>query len=153
MAHQTITRQFSPAFTFGTMRALVLILGLLALVGIIYLGQSSQATLTGQHVQILQEQKERLRRENAQLAYEIAVLSAPDKIAARAGSGGLHPPLLSQSLFPMVKNYPANVTPSVAVSQPSLAPNDSVIATLWNELLARLGLGSGPRTAQAMSAP
>lgn len=155
MTQQALNRQFTNALSFGTVRGLILILGLLALVGIIYLGQSSQATLTGQHVQILREQKERLDRENAQLEYEIAVLSTPDKLAARAGVLGLHPPSLSQTVFVTIKNYPTNVkSPVAATNQPSPTPtSDSIIATLWNELLTRLGLGSSARTAQAMSTP
>ncbi len=155
MTTQVMHREFANPFSFSIVRALALLLGLLALVGLIYLGQSSQATLTGQRAQDLQEQLERLQRENTQLEYEIATLAAPDKIAARARALGLHPPTLAQTVFVTVKNYPA--TPKAApASNPPLTPApsaDSFIAALWNELLARLGLAPSAPTVQAMTNP
>ncbi len=155
MAQQVITRRLANSFSFSTVRAVALLLGLLALVGMIYLGQSSQATLTGQHVQDLQEQLERFKRENAQLEYDIAVLSAPDKIAGRARALGLHPATIAQTVFIRVKNYPVMPKAVPAVNQPPTIPStsDSFIAVLWNEFLARLGLGSSVRTVEATTNP
>lgn len=138
MTTQIVRRQLANAVSFGTVRTLILMLALLALLGIVYMAQSSQATLTGQRVQELREQLVRLDREIDQLEYEIAVQSAPSKIAERARALGLHPPTLAQTTFVQVKNYPVASPPPVASSPPTT--NASFIETLWQQLLARLGI-------------
>lgn len=133
-----VRRQLVNAVSFGTVRTLILMLALLALLGIVYMAQSSQATLTGQRVQELREQLVRLDREIDQLEYEIAVQSAPSKIAERARARGLRPPTLAQTTFVQVKDYPVTSPPPVA-SSPSTT-NESFIVILWQQLLTRLGI-------------
>jgi hypothetical protein len=139
--------EINPGFNFSMARALLLLVGVIALLGMMYLTQSSQATMTGTRAIELQEKYERLRRENAQLEYEIAVLTTPDKLAERARRLGLRPATITQTTYLVVQNYPA------APSQPapSLAPTNSSdpFELLWNELLARLGLLSNARTVEA----
>jgi hypothetical protein len=139
--------EINPGFNFSVARALLLLVGLLALLGMIYLTQSSQATMTGTRTLELQEKYERLRRENAQLEYEIAVLTTPDKIAERARRLGLRPATITQTTYIVIKNYP------VASAKPApLVPNaksSDPFELLWNELLARLGLLSNSRTVEA----
>lgn len=141
--------EINPGFNFSGARALLLLVGLIALLGMIYLTQSSQATMTGTRTIELQEKYERLRRENAQLEYEIAVLTTPDKIAERARRLGLRPATITQTTFLVVKNYPV-VSAKPAQVQAALAPTFSnSFELLWNELLARLGLLSNARTVEA----
>ncbi len=120
------------------MRTLTLMLALLALLGIVYMAQSSQATLTGQRVQELREQLVRLEREIDQLEYEVAVQTAPPKIAERARALGLHPPTLAQTTFVQVKDYPVASAPPVASSPAT--NNESFLVILWQQLLTRLGI-------------
>lgn len=154
MTAQTIRREIRNTVSFSSVRALFLFLGLLVLLGMIYLGQSSQATLTGQHVQDLQERLGRLKRENTQMEYDIAVLTTPVQIADRARALGLHPPVITQTLFITVKNYPVNPRPALNTNLPSTAANsDSLISALWNEVLVRLGIPPSGRTVEATSNP
>jgi len=152
MTTQVVRRGFTNTVSFSSVRALILLLGLLALVGLIYLGQSSQATVTGEHVQNLQEQLDRLNRENAQHQYDIAVLTTPSKMADRARALGLRPALPAQMLFLTVKNYPVTVA-RVAPSTNSQTPSDSGVSSLWQVFLARLGLSSSARTVEATTNP
>lgn len=155
MTTQVVRRGITTPVSFGTVRALILLLALLALVGLIYLGQSSQATVTGQHVQNLQEQLDRLNRENAQLEYDIATLTTPNKIAERARALGLHPATPNQMVFLTVKNYPVSTAKVMrpTINQPVATQSDSGVAILWQQLLARLGLSSSARTVEATTSP
>ena len=142
--------QINSGFNFSIARALLLLVGLIALLGMIYLMQSSQATMTGTHLIELQGKLERLRRENAQLEYEIAVLTAPDRIADRARRLGLRPATITQTTYIAVKNYPVlprKPTPRAEPADTLTASNS--IDLLWNELLSRLGLVSNARTVEA----
>jgi cell division protein FtsB len=143
--------QINSGFNFSIARALLLLVGLIALLGMIYLTQSSQATMTGAHALELQDKLERLRRENAQLKNEIAVLTAPDKIAARARKLGLGPPTITQTTFIAVK-YSPGLPPKSAPRNGELASSpiaSNSFELLWNELLSRLGLLSNGRTVEA----
>lgn len=152
MTAHAIHRAIRNPISFSTVRTLILLLALLAFLGITYLVQSSQATLTGQRVQDLREQQSRLDRETDQLEYDIAVLSAPAKVAERAKSLGLHPAPITQTVFILVKHYPAAQSkPHSAMTNPPNATSndDSFIAAVWNEFLARLGLTLGIRPVEA----
>ncbi|MBM3127815.1 MAG: hypothetical protein FJ009_04170 [Chloroflexi bacterium] len=140
--------EINPGFNFSGVRALLLLVGVIALLGMMYLTQNSQAAMTGTRTLELQDRLERLRRENAQLEYEIAVLTTPDKIAERARRLGLRPATITQTVFIAINNYPAASKPA---SPATLAPTKSAapMELLWNELLARLGLLSSGRTVEA----
>lgn len=142
--------ELNNGFNFSIARAVLLLAGLIALLGMIYLTQSSQATLTGTHALELQDRLERLRRENAQLEYEIAVLTTPDRIAERARRLGLRPATITQTLFITVRNYPV-LPPKPFVPSELANPlaASSSLELLWNELLSRLGLLSNGRTVEA----
>lgn len=135
-------------FNFSVARALVLLVGVIALLGMLYLTQNSQAAMTGTRTLELQERLERLRRENVQLEYEIAVLTTPDKLAERARRLGLRPATITQTVFIAINNYPAASKPALPAT---LAPttNAEPMELLWNELLARLGWLSNGRTVEA----
>lgn len=154
MTTQFIRRGFTPNVSFSSVRTLSVLLGLLILFGLVYVGQSTQATLNGQRVQDLQEKLDRLNRENAQLQYDIAVLNSPAKIAERARARGLHPATPSQMVFLTIKNYPTAAKLSAPVTTAlSASSTDSPLASTWNQILAWLGLTPSPRTAQATTNP
>jgi cell division protein FtsB len=124
-------------------RLLIPFAGLLVLLGMVYLWQSSQSTMTGQRALELQDKLERIRRENSQLEYEIATLTTPDKIAERARKLGLRPVAITQTTYTVFKNYsvtPANPAgPNADTAEAGKSNNP--IGFLWNELTARLGWG------------
>ena len=132
--------------SLGNLRLWLLLTAILLLVGVVYLGQSSQAALTGRRIQDKQERLDRVNREIVQLRMDIATLSAPDRIDARARALGLHPPRPDQSKYLVVSNYP--VEPAVAAALPSeVRP---LQANNWlQELLNRLGLTASGHSAEA----
>lgn len=136
-------------FNFGTVRALALLVGLVALLGMIYLGQSSQATVTGQHVLELQDRLERTRRENAQIEYEIATLSTPDKIAERARRLGFRPATLAQTVYIVVKNYPSAPQPTSIAPEINSPPTPDFWEGVWLDVLTRLNLANDAHTVEA----
>ena len=143
--------QINSGFNFSIARALLLLVGLIALLGMIYLTQSSQATMTGTHALELQDKLERLRRGNAQLKDEIAVLSAPERIAKIATRLGLRPATITQTTFIAINNYPVlPPKPAPRNGEPANSPTASnSFELLWNELLSRLGVLSNGRTVEA----
>ncbi len=144
----TKNRELSNTKQTVTLRALLLLVGLVALLGFTYLGQNGQATMTGRRAQDLKEQLERIKRENAQLEVEIAQLSLPSRIANRAQVLGFHPATISQTMFIVVKNYPVDSTFPAAPAMAKVAkPND--LAALWDGLLAFMGLTPAASTVEA----
>lgn len=131
---------------FDLARTLLVLVGVIALVGLLYLAQSTQATLTGKRVVKLQERLEHLRRENAQLEYEIAVLTAPHRIAERAARLGLRPLTPARAKYVVVTDYP--VTSSTASSAlTSASPSVSALQVLlsrWSARASGRSLASSP---------
>lgn len=62
----------------------VLILGMLSLLGWVYLTQASYVATTSRHLRELERQKERIEQENFQLMVEIAELESVTRLASRA---------------------------------------------------------------------
>lgn len=75
----------------GTARVALLALGMFILVAMIYLAQSSNAALIARDLRVKQLKIQEVRRENAQLRYEIAALASPSAIEQRARKLGLGP--------------------------------------------------------------
>jgi cell division protein FtsB len=137
------------AFTSGTLRVLLGLGVLIAVLGFIYLGQNGQATLTGRRTQELQERLSRLRRENAQLEAEIAQYRNPKRLADRATALGMHPATISETLYLVVKNYPVESRTAAQVAPSPQSSSSSDLASLWNQLVALFGLTPAARTAEA----
>jgi cell division protein FtsL len=133
---------------FDLARALLLLVGLIALLGLLYLTQSAQATMTGKRVLRLQERLEQLRRENAQLEYEIAVLSAPSRIAERAARLGLRPLTPAQAKYVVITDYPS-LPPASPTKSVTGAPPPSTFDVWRDALLSRLGLRVSKSSAAA----
>lgn len=125
----------------NALRALLVLAGALCLVGLAYLGQNGQATLTGRQVQDLQTQLERIERENAELENENAQYTLPSQVADRAKAMGFRPATISQTVFVVVKNFPPTETPA-----PSNAAGSQTGSGWWDELLGWLGLASSGTT-------
>ncbi len=140
--------------SFDNARLWVLLIGIIALWGIVYLGLNSHAAVTGQHVHELQDKFDRVSRENAQLEYDIAARLQPSRIAERATALGLHPATISQTVYINVKNYPTPAASVTYESQPTTRKlRTSDLASWWHDLLASVGLGGGLRAAEATTNP
>jgi cell division protein FtsB len=144
------TRQFNSQISTGNLRGLLLLVGLVALLGLIYLGQNGQATMTGHRAQDLQEQLDRINRENAQLEVEIAQLTLPARIADRARALGFRPATITQTVFVVVKNYPVDAKPAAAPLAAAATTSSSFdLGTVWNGILNWVGLAPAAQTVEA----
>ncbi len=141
MKQPIVVQELRHSFSFSQTRLLIWLVGVLALVGLIYLGQSSQAVVTGARVLELQAELERLQRTNAELEYEIATLTTPARLAERARALGLRPATMSQTIYIVVPDYPASSRLVRRVSASPVASPDFSSGTLWDDWLTRLGLG------------
>ncbi len=142
------------ALSFDNARTWALLIAFIALVGSVYLGQGSQAAVIGQRVHDKQQRLEWVQRENDQLRTEITVLSAPDRIEARAKQLGFHPVDSAKVNFAPVRDYPVASTGGTAMSavRTMIASADGGFdfSTWWNGLLSRFGL-TGSHAAEATS--
>ncbi len=139
-----------PKSIFTNVRLTIFCAAVIALFGVFYLGQVSQTTLTGQRTHDLQQELDRIKRENMQLELDIAALTTPVRMAERARLLGLSKVLLSQMQYLIVKNYPPENPKPVIDSNSVTSPSTP---TMWNSLLARVGLASSSRTAEATTNP
>ena len=150
MANRVVkSKQFDSQISTGSLRGLLLLLGVIALIGLIYLGQNGQATMTGRRAQDLQDQLARIQRENAQLEVDIAQLTLPTRIADRARVLGFHPATTAQTVFVVVKNYPVDAKPASSPTVPDAAPSSLDVASVWNGILNWVGLNSAGQTVEA----
>lgn len=145
------------SFTFDNARTWTLLIASVVLLGVVYMGQASQAAMTGQRIQDKQEKLDRILRENAQLEADIATAMAPSRIEARARALGLHPPTSDQTKYLSIKDYPTD-TPSLARAartEPLASPSSGALGFTiwWTDVLARVGLSSGSRAAEATTNP
>ncbi len=148
MTSQVIKTRNVSQLDSGTLRGLLLLVGLIALLGFIYLGQNGQATMTGRRALDLQEQLDRIKRENAQLEVEIAQLTLPSRIVDRGKALGFRPATFTQTVFVVVKNYPVESKPAAAPA--AAAASSSSDPAVWlNDLLAQVGLAPTARTVEA----
>ena len=137
MANRVIkTKRFDNQIPSGSLRGLLLLFGLIALIGLIYLGQNGQATMTGRRTQDLQDQLTRIERENAQLEVDIAQFTLPTRIADRARVLGFRPATINKTVFVVVKNYPVDTKPAAAPTAPVAAASSFDPATAWNGVLS-----------------
>ena len=143
------TKQLDSQISTGSLRGLLLLVGLIALIGLIYLGQNGQATMTGRRAQDLQEQLTRIQRENAQLEVDIAQLTLPSRIADRARTLGFQPATITQTVFLVVKNYPVDSTPASAPAAPAVAASSFDAGAIWNGILNWVGLTPAGQTVEA----
>ncbi len=127
-------------------RLAILILGLLMLLGLIWLTINTQMVLVGQRVRDLEAKLDRVNHENAKLEYDIAVLTQPKRIADRASALGLRPASLAQTTYLSVKYTPRE---TLVQALPKAPARSFDLGLWWNEVLIRLGLDSDLHTAEA----
>jgi cell division protein FtsL len=136
-------------FNISISRAALIGVIVLALFWLAYVSQASRTTLTGQRVYEMQQELERVKRENMQMEVDIAALTTPARIAERARALGLRPTTTSQIQYVVIRDYPiVNPTPMVEWSpivNPATAP------TAWDVWRARLGLAPNPRPSDLLS--
>ncbi len=140
------------ALSFDNVRFWLLLNGFILLVGVIYLGQGSQAAITGQRVHDKQEKLAWLIWETQQLDAEITAASAPDRIEARAAKLGFHPATQSQVKYVTVKDYlvePAQPPPAIDDSAPAVSAGPFNLIAWLNTVGERLGWRNGPGAAEA----
>ena len=151
---QSIRRQFiyqfaafQPRITLTRTRLAILLLGLVALWGLMWLGITTQTVVLGQHVRDLDAQLDQTLRQNAQLEYDIAVLTQPDRIAKRATALGLRPASPSQTVYLDIKYAPRA---AYVLEKKTSEPQPTFDWTTWvGDVLASFGLGSPSRSAEA----
>ncbi len=85
----------------------VLILGMLSLLGWVYLTQASYVATTSRHLRELEKQKERIEQENWQLMVEIAELESVSRLASHAQEQGFVMAFPDESEFLAVVDAPA----------------------------------------------
>lgn len=116
------------------------ILGLVALLGAIYLNQASRIASTGRRVQLLQGELEVLKRENSSLERDIAEAQSLERLqqeALRLGFVRAEPDNID---YLVVSEYPAVATPQPTVSA---APGPNQVASFgeatWLALRGSVG--------------
>ena len=146
--HQFIYKfgRLTPEITLTSTRLAILLLGLVALWGLVWLGITTKTVVIGQHVRELDAQLEQTLRHNAQLEYDIAVLMQPERIAKRAAALGLRPASPSQTIYLDIKYA---LRAAYVPEKKSVEPLASEWTTWFNNALAALGLGSPVRSAEA----
>ncbi len=145
------------SLTFDNARTWTLLIATVVLLGVVYMGQASQAAITGQRIHDKQEKLDRILRENAQLEADVAAAMTPSRIEARARALGLHLPNPDQIKYLSIKDYPTDTpSPALAAHTEPVAPPSSGafdVAIWWTDVLARVGLSSGSRAAEATTNP
>ncbi|MEW5988211.1 MAG: hypothetical protein AB1791_16405 [Chloroflexota bacterium] len=116
------------------------ILVLVALLGAIYLTQTSRIAAVGRHVQFMQEELDTLKRENAALERTIAEAQSLEKLQERALALGFIRAQPEDVEYLIVPNYPAG-TPAAPPPTPTPVPQpvETMGEALW--LAAREGFG------------
>ncbi len=86
---------------------MLVVLGMLSLLGWIYLSQASYVATTSRHVQQLEAEKARLQQENLELMAEIAELESVTRLTARAREMGLVMVAPEDVEFVVISDVPA----------------------------------------------
>ncbi len=144
------------AVSFNNVRTWLLIIASIVLLGVVYMGQASQAAMTGRRVHDKQDKLARIMQENVQLQADIAALLAPDRIEKRARALGLRLATPDQVKYMVVKDYPVEPSRpelSASAGPESVAAGQPDASAWWSDLLKRVGLYVGPRSAEATSSP
>ncbi len=139
-------------FSFDNIRLLILLIALFAVSGTLYLGLTSETALTGQHVRELQEEYDRIARENLKIEYDIAVSMQPTRIADRATQIGLAP--IPPAHITYISNMPYRSTATVRGGSPIATSARSFSFLSWlSNLLARLGVRDENQSVEANANP
>jgi len=139
--------KLKPRLTLTRTRLGILILGLVVLWALMWLGISTRIAFVGQQVRELNDQADLTQRQNAQLEYDIAVLTQPDRIAKRAAALGLRPASPTQIVYLDIKYPPrAAYAPQKQVAE---LPQRFDFPLWWKNALASVGLSTPGLAAEA----
>lgn len=118
----------------------IIIIAAIALMGVLYMAQATETVIIGERVHDKQERLSRLTQLNAQLEADLAVLSAPDRLDARAKSLSLHIARPDQVKFLPVE-IPVMPTPSARSDKERGSDGGGAFnpGAWWNDLAARFG--------------
>jgi cell division protein FtsL len=125
-----------------------LILILAALLGAIYLGQTSRIAGVGRRVQVLQNELESLKRENAALEREVAEAQSLERLRQEAVRLGFVQSQPADIEYVIVPNYPADrqqaaneamATPTPVAAPAQHPPPETMGDALWLSLKTSIG--------------
>lgn len=125
-----------------------IILGLIALLGTIYLTQASRIAGTGRRIQILQGELDDIQRLNADLERDIAQTQSLERLQSEAIAQGFVTAAPDVIEYLVVPNYPAGATPTPIPTPPTPAPIETIGEALWvafNNSIRHLIRGDSPR--------
>lgn len=133
---------------FNGVKTVAWLAALLLLIAGFYLAQSSNATYLAQGVRLKEARVEELRRENAQLRFDISAATSPKGIEERAKKLGLGP--ATRVVYTSVPLLEGDERMRVVSFAPRLdAPGTLVTsaprATVWGQIRALFGLGEYSR--------
>ena len=98
-----------------------ILIGILAILGAIYLYQASRIATVGRRVQILQDQLDGLKRDNASLEQAIAEAESLERLQSEAARLGFVISEPDDIEYIVIADYPAEVT-AVATPTPVMTP-------------------------------
>lgn len=131
------------------LRLVFLGLLVLSLAGLLYLTQASAVTTLSYEIQELQRDKQRLKRERDRIRAEIAVLTSPERVEARARALGFR--ALPPAEFLAVTEVPivAKRLPSTSPPEEPPAPLETLLARTSTWLQTAVGLLPAPQRVEA----
>ncbi len=118
---------------------------LIALLGTIYLRQTSQIATLGREVQLLQINLDNVRRENGEIERKIAEGQSLERLQAEAARMGFVPAGADDIDYIIVENYPetAVISEPVATITPVEQPANMTEAIVWTIQSSVTGLARG----------
>lgn len=108
-----------------------IILILIAMLGAIYLSQTSRIATVGRRVQFLQEDLNNLKRENATLERQIAEAQSLERLQKEALRLGFFQASPEAIEYLVIENYPAETAPTVEPTPLPPPPVDTMEEALW----------------------
>jgi cell division protein FtsB len=113
----------------------LVVLVALALLGTIYLQQSSRVATLGRQIQAMQSELRKIKRENAVLEGEIAAAQSLERLESEAVRLGFQRARPDDIEYVTIVNYPAGQdTAPLPTPTPMPAPLESVGEALWYAL-------------------
>jgi hypothetical protein len=123
-----------------------IILALVAVLGAIYLSQASRIAVTGRQVQMMQNELETLKRDNAAIEKSIAESQSLDRLQIRAREMGFVSAQPENIEYLVIPDYPSTTAvPSTIQLQPepattpTIQPLETMEEALWLRIRQSVG--------------
>jgi hypothetical protein len=121
----------------------LIVFGLAALLGTIYLSQASRIASSGRRMQVLQSQLETVKRENADLERDIAAVQALDRLLVGAQGMGFQSAEPEEIEYLVVTDFPTKALPQ-PTPEATRQPIESMQQAIFQAVSSSLeGLGKG----------